>query len=203
VGARHDWRLPEHFTGEWVPDLEYHADRPADPFRPYGATVGHWFEWSRLLLCVEAALDEPPAWLADDARSLFEAAVRRGWSVDGADGLVYTVAWDDTPVVRSRMHWVVAEGIAAAAALSTRTREPVFEAWYRTFWDYAQRYVIDAAAGSWHHELDADNRPATTVWAGKPDVYHAYQAVLLPQLPLAPTLATALADAIIPAGASA
>ena len=30
------------------------------------------------------------------------------------------------------------------------------------------------------------------VWNGKPDTYHAVQATLVPRLPLAPTLATAL-----------
>jgi sulfoquinovose isomerase len=149
-------------------------------------------EWSRLLLHVEAALPDPPAWLVHDARALFHAAVTRGWAVDGADGLVYTVAWDDKPVVRSRMHWVIAEAIGAAAALWARTGESEFDLWYRTFWDYAERYVIDVERGGWRHELDADNKPAASVWKGKPDVYHAYQAALLPQAPLAATLAAAV-----------
>jgi hypothetical protein len=37
--------------------------------------------------------------------------------------------------------------------------------------------------------------PATSIWPGKPDLYHSYQAVLLPSLPLSPTAATALARA--------
>jgi mannose/cellobiose epimerase-like protein (N-acyl-D-glucosamine 2-epimerase family) len=90
------------------------------------------------------------------------------------------------------MHWVVAEAIGAAAALRERTGDAQYEAWYRTFWDYARQYLIDAEHGSWHHELDAHNRPAATVWGGKPDVYHAYQALLLPQVGLAPTLARAI-----------
>jgi mannose/cellobiose epimerase-like protein (N-acyl-D-glucosamine 2-epimerase family) len=192
VAAAHDWRLPEHFTAEWRPVLDYHADRPADPFRPYGSTVGHWLEWARLLLHVESALPDPPEWLCQDARALFRAAVARGWAVDGADGLLYTVGWDDQPVVRARMHWVVAEAIAAAAALWARTGEAVFDRWYQTFWDYADRHLIDTPNGGWRHELDADNRPAASVWRGKPDVYHAYQATLAPQLPLAPSLAEAL-----------
>ena len=31
-----DWRLPEHFTSDWVPLPEFNRDHPADPFRPYG-----------------------------------------------------------------------------------------------------------------------------------------------------------------------
>ena len=47
--------------------------------------------------------------------------------------------------------------------------------------------------GSWHHELDPGNRPQASVWRGKPDLYHAVQATLLPRLPLSPSLASALA----------
>ena len=38
------WRIPEHFDSEWRPMPEHNADRPDDPFQPYGATVGH--AWS-------------------------------------------------------------------------------------------------------------------------------------------------------------
>ena len=194
VAASNDWRLPEHFTPGWEPLLEFNADRPDDQFRPYGSTIGHWLEWSRLLLHIEAALPEAPSWLLDDAISLFTAAINRGWAVDGADGFVYTIGWDDTPVVRTRMHWVVAEAIGAAAVLRDRTGDPVYEEWYRTFWNYADGYLIDHVHGGWHHELDPNNRPAPSAWLGKPDVYHAYQATLIPQVPLTPSLARALLE---------
>ncbi|MGQ5261894.1 AGE family epimerase/isomerase [Micromonospora sp. ZYX-F-536] len=176
-GARHDWRLPEHFTADWSPLPDYNRDRPADPFRPYGSTIGHWLEWARLLLELEAVLPQPPRWLLSDARALFAAAVRRGWAVDGADGFVYTIDWDDRPVVRARMHWVVAEAIGAAVTLHRRTGDAVYADWYRVFWGYARQYLVDDSG--WRHELDPQNVPAGTVWHGRPDVYHAYQAVLL------------------------
>lgn len=192
VATPRQWRLPEHFTAQWEPLPQYSAEHRADPFRPYGVTVGHQLEWARLLLHVESALADPPDWLLPGAIALFEAATSRGWAVDGADGFVYTLDWDDRPVVRARMHWVVAEAIAAAAALRERTGDGRYEAWYRAFWDYTRGFLVDPEYGSWHHELDADNRPASTVWRGKPDVYHAYQALLLPQVGLAPTLARAV-----------
>ena len=40
------WRIPEHFTKEWVADLDCNRDRPDDPFKPYGATPGHGIEWA-------------------------------------------------------------------------------------------------------------------------------------------------------------
>jgi mannose/cellobiose epimerase-like protein (N-acyl-D-glucosamine 2-epimerase family) len=186
------WRLPEHFDTEWRPLLEYNSDAREDQFRPYGSTPGHWLEWSRLLLHLDAELADPPAWLLDDARALFDTAVKAGWAVDGAEGFVYTLDWDDRPVVRSRMHWVLAEAIAAASALYRRTKEQGYEHWYQTWWDHAATYFIDRRQGSWHHELGPDTRPSASVWSGKPDVYHALQATLLPQLPLAPALAVAL-----------
>jgi sulfoquinovose isomerase len=196
AAAEHQrWRIPEHFDVGWHPRLDLNRDRPGDPFRPYGATVGHGLEWSRLLLHLEASLGRAaPSWLESAARSLFERAASDGWSVDGAEGFVYTTDWDGTPVVRDRMHWVVAEGFAAACALHTRTGEDRYRDLARTWWEYAETYLMDFGRGSWHHQLDSENRPTATVWPGKPDVYHAVQATLLPGLPLAPSLTTALQE---------
>ncbi len=199
VAAEHDWRLPEHFTPDWKPVPDYNRDRPDHPFRPFGSTTGHLLEWARLLVHLELALSragEPvPGWLRTDAESLFDHAVRRGWAVDGADGFVYTLDWQDRPVVRERMHWVVAEAVMAAWALAEHTGRSFYTDLYERWWAYADRYHVDRERGSWHHELDPDNRPASGVWPGKPDVYHAYQATLLPQVGLSTSLAAALAPA--------
>lgn len=188
----------EHFDAQWQPLPAYNNDNRADGFRPYGQTPGHGFEWARLLLHLEAARQQAglnvPEWLAEDAAGLFEASARLGWNVDGGPGIVYTLDWDNRPVVRERLHWTLAEASAAAAALYRRTGERPYEAWYRRFWAYIDRYLIDREHGSWHHELDPANQPSEKIWPGKPDLYHAYQATLLPQLPLAPSLATALAE---------
>ena len=53
--------------------------------------------------------------------------------------------------------------------------------------------LIVHRAGGWRHELDVHNRRSTQTWSGKPDVYHALQAALIEDLPLAPSFATALA----------
>lgn len=195
LATAYDGRLPEHFGPDWTPDLELNRDRPDDPFKPFGATVGHGLEWSRLLLHVEATLGtDAPAGLLDASRLLFDRAVADGWQVDGAPGFVYTTDWDGTPVVRARMHWVAAEGIASAAALHRRTGEGVFAERYAEWWSYVVEHVRDVARGSWHHELDTTNHPQASVWPGKPDLYHAVQATLLPRLPLAPGLARAVAS---------
>jgi mannose/cellobiose epimerase-like protein (N-acyl-D-glucosamine 2-epimerase family) len=132
-------------------------------------------------------------WLVPAACALFDTAVGEGWAADGSPGFVYTVDWDGVPVVRQRMHWVVAEAIAAAAVLYQVTGEARYREHYEAWWQYAREHLLDDARGSWWHELDPGQRPAHTVWSGKPDVYHALQATLLPRLPLAPSLAAALA----------
>ncbi len=197
----HDWRLPEHFDASWAPELDYNLEAPAHPFRPYGATIGHWLEWSRLTLHLRAGLERrgltAPEWMLPDAVGLFDAAVREGWEVDGAPGFVYTVDFQGRPVVRERMHWVVCEGIAAAAALAAVTRDLSYEGWYRRWWDEAVESFIDPAGGSWWHEVGPDREVSRTVWQGKPDVYHAVQATLVPRLPPAPALAPALAQGLL------
>ena len=199
LARSHDWRIPEHFDGQWHPLLEYNADSPAHPFRPYGATIGHWLEWARLTLHLRAALgeDAAPGWMLDAARSLFDASVREGWSVDGAPGFVYTVDWDGHPVVRERMHWVAAEATAAAAALHRATGEDAYARWYETWWDHIAEVFLDPEDGSWRHELDPTNRASRLVWEGKPDTYHALQATLIPRLPLAPALAAAVGEGLL------
>jgi sulfoquinovose isomerase len=205
--AANEWRIPEHFDADWAPQPELNRDRPDDQFKPYGATPGHGLEWSRLLLQVEATLaalpGAPLAGPADGdrdltgaARALYGRAVTDGWAADGAPGFVYTTDWDGAPVVRTRMHWVVAEAIGAAAALHRATGEPVYAADYARWWDYAAEHLLDLRRGSWHHELSPTNTPSAEVWPGKPDLYHAFQATLLPVLPLTPGLAVAVRDGL-------
>jgi sulfoquinovose isomerase len=178
------WRLPEHFDATWHVLPDYNADKPADQFRPYGVTIGHVLEWSRLTLNTRAAVGEKaPEWMVEDATAMFEAAVARGWAVDGADGFVYTTDFEDVPVVRERLHWVVCEGIAAAWTLYEVTGEASYLAWYERLWAYAERYLLDTEHGGWRHELSPANEDSHTVWWGKADVYHAYQATLAPLLP--------------------
>jgi mannose/cellobiose epimerase-like protein (N-acyl-D-glucosamine 2-epimerase family) len=188
----HEWRLPEHYDGRWRPLPRYNADAPRHPFRPYGATPGHALEWARLLVQLHETLPAPPGWLAQAARRLFARAVADGWDpVRG--GFAYTTDLAGRPVVRDRFHWVVAEAMAAAAALHAFTREAGYADWYDRFCGFADTHLRDLAHGSWRHELDPENRPAAATWPGKPDVYHALQASLLPRLAPAPSLAVALA----------
>jgi mannose/cellobiose epimerase-like protein (N-acyl-D-glucosamine 2-epimerase family) len=195
-GARaHEWRVPEHFDAGWNLLPEYNADQPNHPFRPYGVTPGHGLEWARLMLHLDAALDaagEPsPAWLREAAVGLFDRAITDGWDPE-TGGFAYTTGWDGKPVVSQRFHWVVCEGIATATLLHRITGEQRYADWYADLWRYARATFLDGRPG-WLHEAEIDGRPSTRTWSGRPDVYHAVQVALVPQLPLAPSFAAALA----------
>lgn len=187
-----DWRLVEHFTADWEPLPEYHRDRPADPFRPFGVTVGHQFEWARLSLHLHAALPEPPAELLADAVALFEAAAERGWAADGRPGFPYTLDWSDRPVERARMHWVLCEAVAAAGVLAQVTGRQRYRDLARLWRQHGEQAFADPATGSWQHELTPDGQPGTGTWSGRPDAYHLAQMLLLDGRPVRGSVAAAL-----------
>jgi len=192
-----DWALPEHFDTEWTPLLEYNRSEPNHPFRPYGATVGHWIEWARLALQARAALigldGSAPEWMLEASTALLDKAAAT-WGIDGEPGFVYTLDWDGEPVAHERMHWVAAEAVGAASTMYRVTGERIWAERYEQWWEYISTYLLDPEQGSWFHELDADNVVQGTTWPGKPDIYHALQATLLPRLPVTPTFAAALRD---------
>lgn len=51
-----------------------------------------------------------------------------------------------------------------------------YEHWYAVFVEYARKYLI-TPQGRWNHQLDENNVFSTTIWGGRPDIYHAYQAL--------------------------
>ncbi len=195
-----EWRIPEHADSDYTPQPELHRDQPAHPFKPFGATVGHGMEWARLLIALNQTLGaDAPEGFVVAAIALNHRAIKDGWAVDGADGFVYTTDWDGTPVVRARMHWVVAEAICTATILHRLTGEQRYADDLQRWWHYADHHLVDHQLGSWRHELDSSNRPASETWSGKPDVYHAYQASLIADVPTTPSFATTLLQEGAPA----
>lgn len=183
-----EWRIPEHYDSDWTPIPDYNQDQPADPFRPFGVTPGHAFEWSRLLVHLAAALDEPRPWMEEAAEALFARAVDDAVS-DEFPGIPYTTDWHGEPVVEERFHWVISEAVLAASALHRYTGQALYEGLAERWWSEIAEYFVDDATGSWNHELSPTMGPSTRTWHGKPDAYHAYNALTLPDLPLAPTAA--------------
>ncbi len=179
-----NWRIPEHFAEDWTADLECNKEKPADPFKPYGATPGHGIEWGRLI--TQWALSTfkedkvAAAPYIEAAEELFMRAVSDAWNADGAPGLVYTTDWEGKPVVHDRMHWTLAEAINTSAVLYRVTGKEKYADAYSEFMKYLDEVVLDYVNGSWFHQLDAQNQLLNTVWPGKSDLYHAFQATLIP-----------------------
>ncbi len=178
------WRIPEHFTKDWAADLECNRLRPADPFKPYGATPGHGIEWARLI--TQWALSAYPndrekvKPYLDAAEKLYCRAVDDAWNADGAPGIVYTTDWQGKPVVHDRMHWTLAEAINTSAVLYRTTGKDRYAQDYAAFMEYLDGKVLDHEKGSWFHQLDGENHLIGTVWPGKSDLYHAFQSTLIP-----------------------
>ena len=190
-----NWRIPEHFSSDWVADLECNKDKPADQFKPYGATPGHGIEWARLITQWAKSTyrdDEKATAYIDAAQKLYNRAIEDAWYADGAPGIAYTTDWDGKPVVHDRMHWTLAEAINTSAVLYRVTGNEKYANDYATFMQYLDEKVHDKVYGSWYHQLDQNNRVIGTVWPGKSDIYHALQATLIPYSMVDKSIATAV-----------
>ena len=184
------WRVAEHFDPQWNIDRDYKGD---PMFRPYGLTPGHALEWARLLVQLWELGHRTHDWMLTAAKSLFIIACETGWDVV-CGGFFYTLDWNNQPVFSDRFWWPCCEGIAAAAVLQKVSADPIFETWYRRIWSFASRHLIDPATGGWFAELDDNLTPVEKVFQGKPDIYHALQACLIPLLPTDGSLTKHLAN---------
>ncbi|MFN3146111.1 MAG: AGE family epimerase/isomerase [Paracoccaceae bacterium] len=191
IAPAHGWRLPEHYTADWQVDPGY-AGNPM--FRPAGTTPGHSLELGRLLLQYWDLRGRPDDGSPHTARRIVEQALADAWDPERG-GLVYTLNLDGTPDVRDRYWWPVTEAIGVLAAFLKLDRSAADEAWYRRMWQFAHAHFMDHDRGGWFPEIDAEGRPAATQFTGKPDIYHAVQAVLFPAVPGLSRLAPGLAEA--------
>lgn len=188
----HGFRVVEHFTGQWVLDKDCHD---GDMFRPYGMTPGHWLEWSRLLLQLWVLDGKRAGWMKEAAIALFKQSIELGWDKQYG-GFFYTLGWDDKPHLSQKLWWPVSEGIGAASFLSEHAPSEFHETWYRKIWDFAANHLADRKLGAWHSELSADLKPGTSLFANKPDIYHALQACLIPLYPATGSLTRVMLNSI-------
>ena len=110
------------------------------------------------------------------AKALYNRAIKDAWNVDGAEGLVYTTDWEGNPVIHDRMHWTLAEAINTSSVLRQITNNRRYAEDYSKFMKYLDEKVLDHENGSWFHQLNEKNEVIGTVWPGKSDLYHAFQA---------------------------
>lgn len=182
------WRVAEHFDAAWRLDRDY---ANGDVFRPYGTTPGHSLEWTRLLLQLWELGERRVGWLPDAARALFDKATADGWDAERG-GFFYTLDWTGAPRLRNRLWWPCAEGIGAAAFLNAIDGGSGYEAWYRRIWDFVAGSLIDRENGGWRPEAIGPSGGAP-LFEGKPDLYHALQACLIPLLPTSGSVTRGLA----------
>ena len=171
------WRVAERLQ----PGRSTPPPRGDPMFRPSSATPGHALEWSRLLVQLWE-LGARGDRLDDRSR---DSTIPSG-DVDrlGPDArrLLLTLDWSDRPDQTDRSRWPCAEGVGAAAALGSVNSDPTYEEWYRRIWSFLATHVIDKTHG-WQPELDTSLRPVSRVFEGRPDIYHAVQACLIPLFP--------------------
>jgi len=192
--ARHaaalDYVVAEHFDTNWNLDKNY---KGSDMFRPAGTTPGHWLEWSRLLVQLWALGARKHAWMPEAAARLFNSAATRGWDHDKG-GFFYTLDFDNKPALHQKLWWPACEAIAAATFLAAHQPDPFYEDWYRRVWGFCANHFIDPANGGWFPELGADLKPVDAFFTGKPDIYHALQACLIPLFPATGSLMKAIPE---------
>ena len=178
MASSHGWRLPEHYTSDWQVDPEYSGN---PMFRPAGTTPGHSFELGRLLLQHWDLSGRPKGDAPQRARRLIERALDDAWLPTG--GFAYTLGAGGAVAIADRYWWPVTEAIGAVASLIKLDPRPGDETWYRRLWAFADAALVDHVRGGWFPELDRAGAPVAHQFAGKPDIYHALQAVLYPLAP--------------------
>ena len=169
-------RLPEHYRADWSIDRAYSED---PMFRPPGTTPGHSFEMARLLLQYWDMTGRTDDNAPTRARALAYRALQDAWD-EARGGLVYTLDFDGTPNITDRYWWPVTEAIGTLAALMKLDATGDDGVWFDRLWRFAQAHFVDTARGGWFPEIDETGQPTERQFIGKPDIYHALQADLLP-----------------------
>ena len=178
--AAADWRVPEHYSRRLdgrsriqglrhVPSLWRHAGPCAGMGASGVAALGARRAQARLAA-------RRGARACSRGRSARAGTALRG-------GFYYTLEWSGAPRVRDRLWWPCCEGIGAATFLGALDG------------DAALRGVVSAPLGlrcaPFHRssprrlacQLDDSLRPIDGYFVGKPDLYHALQACLIPLYP--------------------
>ena len=183
-----DWVVAEHFDEQWAIDKGY---KGSDMFRPAGTTPGHWLEWARLMAQLWVLDGRREGWMIEAADKLFRSAVTRGWDMQHG-GFYYTLDFDHRPALAHKIWWPATEAIGAAAFLNALKPDPFYGEWYRKVWDFSATHFIDPATGGWFPELGDGLKPVDHFFTGKPDIYHALQACLIPLFPATGSLMRAI-----------
>ena len=95
-------------------------------------------------------------------------------------------------MIHDRMHWTLAEAINTSAVLHHVTGDGRYASDYAQFMKYLDEQVLDHVNGSWFHQMNEKGEVTGSVWPGKSDIYHAFQATLIPYCKLEVSVASAV-----------
>lgn len=160
----------EHYAEDWSIDWKYNLDDPKNLFRPYGFLVGHWTEWTKLLLILEE--HNPQDWMLPQAKKLFDSAVAQGWDhVNGGFNYSISPSIDEERAIAlglpatlgeiidtDRYYWVLSETIAASGLLAARTGVAEYAEWHERTWQWSLDNLVDQKYGGWYRILDSNNQ---------------------------------------------
>lgn len=169
----------EHYDNAWQIDWKYNLEDKANLFRPWGFQPGHFTEWSKLLVLLDAQaanLQGNSAWILPAAERLFDIALDLAWDREHG-GICYGFAPDHSICDGDKYFWVQAESIAAAACLAQHTGKQKYWDWYDKIWQYSWTHFVDHQYGAWFRILDKSNHKISDEKspAGKTD-YHTMGA---------------------------
>jgi mannose/cellobiose epimerase-like protein (N-acyl-D-glucosamine 2-epimerase family) len=145
----------EHYSKNWLPDIEYHKDQPDDLFKPWGYQPGHQVEWARLLM--NLAEIRPQSWYLDRAELLYRNGMRHGRDADHG-GVYYGFAPDGQTCAATKYFWVQAETIATAWRLFQLTKKKNYHQDYLEIWRYAWDHFVDHEHGAWFRILTREGQ---------------------------------------------
>ncbi len=178
IAPAEGWHLPEHYTRNGrltapIPAIRCSAPQARRPAIPSS---------SRDCCCNGGTVRLSGRCAGPRARTLWRQALTDGW-LPATGGFAYTLGFDRKVAIPDRYWWPVTEAIGTVAMLIKAARRPEDEEWYRTLWQFAQTHMIDHALGGWFPEIGPDGKPVSTIFKGKPDIYHSIQAALFPLTP--------------------
>jgi len=155
LASQSEGMIWEHYSENWTIDWNYNLDDPKNLFRPYGYLVGHWTEWTKLLLILEE--HNPQYWMLPQAQKLFDAAVKQGWDNENG-GFNYSMGTTSEIIDTDRYYWVLSETIAAAGLLAKRTGNELYWDWYERTWQWSLDNLVDQKYGGWYRILSSSNK---------------------------------------------
>ncbi|NQW19264.1 MAG: AGE family epimerase/isomerase [Chloroflexi bacterium] len=155
LGGQSGGMIWEHYTEDWLVDWGYNLGDPKNLFRPHGYLVGHWTEWTKLLLILEG--HNPEQWMFPQAQKLFDTAIEKGWDHEHG-GFNYSISPNDEIIDTDRYYWVLSETIAAAGLLAMRADDASYWDWYDKTWEWSLEHLVDHDKGGWYRILDKSNQ---------------------------------------------